>query len=412
MARSFLPRLFLLGCGFTLLFGPLPGSAQTRKELEWARNRMVDEEIVAAGVTNPRVIQAMRTTPRHEFVSMQQLRYAYDDRAMPIGYRQTISPPFVVAYMTEQIDPQPTDKVLEIGTGSGYQAAVLSGLVEEVYTIEIVEPLGRKAARTLRRLHYENVHPKVGDGFLGWPEHAPFDKIIVTCSPEGVPKPLVDQLREGGRMVIPVGERYQQDLYLFQKTKGRLVREALRPTLFVPMTGAAEERRRILPDPANPAIRNGDFEETDAGPDDEKPSGWHYQRQLELVSESAPSGTNYVKFTNADPGRGCRALQGFAVDGREVKRLKVTLHVRGEDIHPGIFKSDLPAAIITFYDENRGPAGQGSMGPWRGTFDWRQQSATIDVPIRAREAIFRIGLLGAMGEISFDAIELEADRED
>jgi len=371
---------------------------------------MVDEEIVAAGVANPRVIQAMRTTPRHEFVSLQQRQYAYYDMAMPIGHRQTISPPFVVAYMTEQLDPKPTDKVLEIGTGSGYQAAVLSGLAKDVYTIEIVEPLGRRAGRTLRRLRYENVHAKVGDGFLGWPENAPFDKIIVTCSPEGVPKPLVDQLREGGRMVIPVGERYQQNLYLFQKIEGRLVREALRPTLFVPMTGAAEERRRIQPDPANPSIRNGDFETTDADP--EKPSGWHYQRQLELVSESAPSGVNYVKFTNADPGRGCRALQGFAVDGRKVKRLKVTLHVRGDNIHPGILSNDLPSAIITFYDENRGSAGQGSMGPWRGTFDWQQQSATIDVPLRAREAIFRIGLLGALGEISFDAIELQADRDE
>ena len=371
---------------------------------------MVDEEIVAAGVKNPRVIEAMRTTPRHEFVSRLQLPYAYEDRAMPIGHGQTISPPFVVAYMTEQLDPRPPDKVLEIGTGSGYQAAVLSGLVKEVYTIEIVEPLGRRAARTLRRLRYQNVHAKIGDGFLGWPEHAPFDKIIVTCSPEAVPKPLVDQLREGGRMIVPVGERYRQDLYLFQKIEGRLVREALRATLFVPMTGEAEELRRVQPDPANPSLYNGDFEETEGDP--KKPTAWHYQRQLELVSEDAPSGKNYVKFTNSDPGRGCRALQGFAVDGREVERLRVTLHVRGNEIHPGILQRDLPAAVVTFYDESRGPTGQGIMGPWRGTFAWRQQSATIEVPLRAREAIFRIGLLGAMGEISFDGIELEADRDD
>ena len=205
--------------------------------------RMVDEEIVAAGVKNPRVIAAMRATPRHEFVPPNLWPNAYYDMALPIGEGQTISPPFIVAYMTEAIDPQPKDKVLEIGTGSGYQAAVLSGLVQEVYTIEIVESLGKRAAKTLKRLKYENVHTKVGDGYLGWPEHAPFDKIIVTCSPEKVPQALVDQLKEGGRMVIPVGERYQQTLYLLKKTDGKMLREPLLPVIFVPMTGKAEENR-------------------------------------------------------------------------------------------------------------------------------------------------------------------------
>jgi protein-L-isoaspartate(D-aspartate) O-methyltransferase len=404
-------RLATLGCLAAVLLGPAPGWTQTRQELDWARNRMVDEEIVAAGVKNPRVIEAMRKTPRHLFVSPAQRKYAYYDMALPIGDGQTISPPFVVAYMTEQLDPQPGDKVLEIGTGSGYQAAVLSGLVREVYTIEIVEPLGRRAARTLRRLHYDNVHTRIGDGFLGWPEHAPFDKIIVTCSPERVPKPLVDQLREGGLLVIPVGQRYQQTLYRFQKTKGKLVREALLPTLFVPMTGEAEDLRRVRPDPSNPAIRNGDFEELLE--DSEKCAGWHYQRQLEVVSDAqAPSGGHYVTFTNSDPGRGSQALQGFAVDGRLVKRLKVTVRVRGRDIRTGMFSRDLPAVVISFYDENRDDAGQGVLGPWRGSFSWRTVSATIDVPPKAREAILRIGLLGAIGEISFDAIELEAVRDE
>ena len=126
--------------------------------------------------------------------------------ALPIGDQQTISPPYIVAFMTETLDPQPTDKVLEIGTGSGYQAAVLSPLVKEVYTIEIMPELGQRADQTLRKLGYQNVFTKVGDGFQGWPEHAPFDSIIVTCSPETVPKPLVEQLKEGGRMVIPVGD--------------------------------------------------------------------------------------------------------------------------------------------------------------------------------------------------------------
>ena len=138
-----------------------------------------------------------------------------------------------------------------------------------------------------------------------------------------------------------------------------------------------------------------------------------YQFESELVSDGdAPSGNSYVTFANSEPGRGCRALQGFGVDGRQVQRLKVTLYVRGEDIRPGIFRSDLPSLVVTFYDENRDTVGKGSMGPWRGSFAWQRQTATIDVPSRAREAILRIGLFGAMGEISFDAIELEAERDD
>jgi protein-L-isoaspartate(D-aspartate) O-methyltransferase len=384
---------------------------QGRAELERARDRMVDEEIVAAGVTHPRVVEAMRRTPRHEFVSRTQRPYAYYDMAMPIGHGQTISPPFVVAYMTEQLDPKPADKVLEIGTGSGYQAAVLSGLVSEVYTIEIVEPLARGAARTLRKLHFDNVHVKAGDGFQGWPEHAPFDKIIVTCSPERIPSALAEQLKEGGRMVVPVGERYQQNLYLLRKTGGRLEVEALRPTLFVPMTGEAERRRQVQPDSANPEIRNGDFEEVAGDPP--APVGWHYQRQLTLIADGdAPSGENHVTFTNSDPGRGCRALQGMAVDGRKVKQLDVSLHVRGNEIRPGQTLRQMPMLVITFYDERRARAGQGLMGPWRGTFGWQEQSATVDVPPRAREAIVRIGLMGATGEISFDKIQIERAKDD
>src|SRR3569623_1374093 len=230
-----------------------------------ARQRMVDSEIAGAGVQNPRVLDAMRATLRHEFVPLNQRDLAYFDMALPIGEGQTISPPFIVAYMTEQLDPQPTDKVLEIGTGSGFQAAVLSPLVKDVYTIEIKKPLGERAAKPLKKLKYENVHTTLGDGYRGWPEHAPFDKIIVTCSPENPPQPLKDQLKEGGRMIVPLGERYQQTLYLFRKEKGELVREALLPTLFVPMTGTAEEQRVIKPDPLHPAIYNGGFEELQAG---------------------------------------------------------------------------------------------------------------------------------------------------
>ena len=390
-----------------LIVWACPARAQTSGRLALAedRNRMVDREIVAAGVSNRRVIEAMRATPRHEFVPLAQRRYAYFDMALPIGESQTISPPFVVAYMTELLDPQPDDKVLEIGTGSGYQAAVLSSLVGDVHTIEIVAELGRRATRTLKRLKYDNVHPKIGDGFQGWPEQAPFDKIIVTCSPERVPAPLTAQLKEGGLMVIPVGRRYDQTMHLLTKKNGKLVSLSQLPTLFVPMTGRAEQGRRVLPDPANPAVNNGDFEQVTGQPP--RPAGWHYQRQLELVTDGeAPSGKNYVTFRNSQPGRGCRALQGFAVDGRKVRRLQLALMVRGRNIRPGQNVRQLPLLGITFYDEKRAIVGQSVIGRWRGTFSWQPETAQIDVPPRAREAIMRIGLLGAVGEISFDAIEL------
>lgn len=382
--------------------------AQSRQALTEAREQMVDKEIVAAGVRDPRVIRAMRTTPRHEFVSLAQRPYAYFDMALPIGESQTISPPFVVAYMTELLQPKPTDKVLEIGTGSGYQAAVLSGLVGEVYTIEIVPSLGRRAARTLTRLKYDNVHAKIGDGFQGWPEHAPFDKIIVTCSPESVPQPLTAQLKEGGRMVIPVGERYNQTIHLLTKKDGKMVVETLRPTLFVPMTGQAEEDRKVLPDPANPSINNGGFEQV-AG-EEPAPMGWHYQRQLELVSDGgAPEGKNYVTFRNAQAGRGSHALQGLGVDGRQVRRLEVSFRVRGREIRPGQNSRQLPVLAITFYDENRATIGLPRfLGPWRGTFPWQAEAKQIEVPGRAREAIVRIGLMGAVGEVSFDDVRLGA----
>src|SRR5690606_3509491 len=255
-------RAFLLAFVSTMLVGVVPLAwGQTEAEYSAARRRMVDQAIIGAGITNPRVIQSMLDTPRHEFVPATNRRLAYYDMAIAIGDQQTISSPFIVAYMTEALDPQPDDKVLEIGTGSGYQAAILSPLVKEVYTIEIVESLGKNAERTLTNLGYKNVFVKVGDGYLGWPEKAPFDKIIVTCNPEKVPQPLVDQLAEGGMMVVPVGERYQQTLFLFTKEDGKLKAKALRPTLFVPMTGKAEDAREVKPDPLRPKVVNGSFEE-------------------------------------------------------------------------------------------------------------------------------------------------------
>ncbi len=195
------PPLAMLMTLALLVQAPLAAAPPPSDQYEQARERMVRDDIAAGGVTDARVLESMRTTPRHEFVSGSQRGLAYFDMALPIGESQTISGAFVVAYMTEKLEPKQTDRVLEIGTGSGYQAAVLAPLVSKVYSIEIHRPLGDKAARTLARLGYRTVITKVGDGFLGWPEHAPFDKIIVTCSPENIPQPLIEQLAEGGKVL-------------------------------------------------------------------------------------------------------------------------------------------------------------------------------------------------------------------
>lgn len=191
---------------------------------------------------DPGVLQAMRVVPRHEFVPEEVRGHAYEDRPLPIGYGQTISQPFIVALMTDLLDVGPGDRVLEIGTGSGYQAAVLSPLVGEVYSIEIVPELGARAASALERLDYDNVETKVADGYYGWPEHAPFDGVIVTAAASHIPPPLVQQLKPGGRMIIPVGGPFaaQQLMLIEKQPDGGITSRQVLPVQFVPFTGAAE----------------------------------------------------------------------------------------------------------------------------------------------------------------------------
>ncbi len=397
---------------FALILSILTPATLAQSARQWAeaRQRMVEREVYDAGVKDRRVCDAMRKTPRHLFVPTSERKNAYFDMALPIGEGQTISPPFIVAYMTEQLDPQPTDKVLEIGTGSGYQAAVLSELVAEVYTIEIVEPLGRAAADTLRRLRYKDVHAKIGDGFQGWAEHAPFDKIIVTCSPEKIPQPLVDQLREGGRIVIPLGERYQQSLYLFTKRNGKLERELLQATFFVPMTGRAEELREIDSDSAEPVLMNGSFEQAN---EQGEPDGWYYVRQAVCETDSkSPRGESHLLCTNAEAGRGSQVLQAIGVDGRQVKQVDVSLWVRTDEVTPGQSIKQLPRLEITFFDENRTALGAHRLGPWYGTMDWTRKASTIKVPTEARLAVLMLGMFGAVGEAGFDDVAIEAAAQD
>jgi protein-L-isoaspartate(D-aspartate) O-methyltransferase len=215
-----------------------PGSRESNQDsFAAARDAMVTEQIAARDVRNPRVLAAMREVPRHLFVPQELQASAYDDRPLPIGYGQTISQPYIVALMSELVRPQANDRALEIGTGSGYQAAVLSRLVSHLYSIEIVEPLAREAGRRLSALGHANVTVRAGDGYLGWPEMAPFDLIVVTAAPDHVPQPLVDQLRPGGRLVIPVGSIIEgQELQLLEKdTSGQIRTHHVTPVAFVPL---------------------------------------------------------------------------------------------------------------------------------------------------------------------------------
>ncbi len=200
---------------------------------------MVSRQIAARGVDDPEVLEAMRAVPRHRFVPADQVRMAYANRPLPIGHGQTISQPYVVAYMTELVELDAPDRVLEVGTGSGYQAAVLAEIVDEVYTIEIIPELAQTARKRLERLGYDNVEVRSADGYYGWEEHAPFDAIVVTAAAEHIPPPLLDQLADGGRMVIPVGSPFRtQTLMLVEKRGEELSTRSVAPVRFVPFTRA------------------------------------------------------------------------------------------------------------------------------------------------------------------------------
>lgn len=199
------------------------------------RDRMVKEQIVRRGISDPGTIAAISRVPRHLFVPGDMEKFAYDDTPLPIGYNQTISQPYIVALMTEVVKPEPGKKALEIGTGSGYQAAVLSQIVDSVYTIEIVPELAKQSLELFRKLGYTNIIAKYGDGYKGWPEYAPFDIILVTAAPEEIPQPLIDQLSENGRLVIPVGKPSSfQELILVEKKAGKISRRRITSVRFVP----------------------------------------------------------------------------------------------------------------------------------------------------------------------------------
>ena len=226
-----------LGLFLLIVMGIFSGQTQDYNMYNFTalRNDMVEGQIISRGVEDPGVLRAMRKIERHKFVPVKYVKDAYRDSPLPIGYDQTISQPYIVAFMTEALELDGSEKVLEIGTGSGYQAAVLAELVKEVYSIEIVRELGEQSEKVLAENGYDNVHIKIGDGYQGWEEHGPYDAIIVTCSPTHIPEPLQQQLEEGGRMIIPVGNTYSQNLYLMEKEDGRIKEKKVLPVRFVPM---------------------------------------------------------------------------------------------------------------------------------------------------------------------------------
>ena len=240
-SKYFLPLLFNITFGQQVENASAAAIKEhpTFSERQQERDRMVNIQIQARDVKNERVLSAMRRVPRHAFIPDYGQNEAYADHPVSIGLRQTISQPYIVAFMTEALQPEPTDRVLEIGTGSGYQAAVLAELVQEVYTIEIVPELGEGAKAICNELSYSNIQYRIGDGYRGWPDAAPFDAIIVTAAPGHIPQPLVDQLAVGGTMIIPVGVRYQK-LIVIQKDEKGISHESVMAVRFVPMTGEAE----------------------------------------------------------------------------------------------------------------------------------------------------------------------------
>jgi protein-L-isoaspartate(D-aspartate) O-methyltransferase len=239
--------MLALASAFVLAAAPsdlFPQDREREEAFARARQAMVEEQVASRGVRDPAVLQALRSVPRHLFVPPAWRGEAYEDYPLPIGDGQTISQPYIVGLMTQSLKLRKGEKVLEVGTGSGYQAAVLSLLVGEVFTVEISENLARRAAETLKRLGYANVRVRCGDGFFGWPEAAPFDAVIVTCAVDHIPPPLLEQLREGGRLILPLGNaRTFQTLTLVTKKNGRAVVRKIIDVRFVPMTGEAQKKR-------------------------------------------------------------------------------------------------------------------------------------------------------------------------
>ena len=384
--------------------------AQNPAHFEQARKRMVEEVIIGVGDQGRAGDQGdAGDCPRTNSSMPKYRREAYFDMAFPIGDKQTISPPFIVAYMTEPLDPQPTDKVLEIGTGSGYQAAVLSPLVKEVYTIEIVESLGKSAAdaRSSGSKYKNVVHQSRRRLSRLARARARSTKSSSPARPRKCPSPLIDQLKEGGSMVVPVGERYQQTLYSLPQ-EGR--QAGSRDAAAHAVRAHDRQGRRSPQGQARPGqTRSSSTAASKKKPTQRGPARLVLRTACEVGGRrEAPDGKHYVSFTNDEPGRlppiCCKA---FAIDGRKVKQLKVSARVMTKNVVRGADDNEQCYILFTLYDDQRRDLGMQVMGPFLGTSDWHEETRTFDIPITAREGIFRIGLFGATGFAAYDKISIK-----
>lgn len=371
-----------------------------------ARRRMVAEEIQPHGIQDARLLDAMREVPREQFLPLNKRSVAYLNIAITFGEGHVMLPPLVTAHMIEQLEPKYSDKVLVVGTGTGYSSALLSRITNKVYTVEIDRATAATAEETFKRVKYDNISLKVGDGFEGWKEHAPFQKIIVECSPENVPQPLLEQLDEGGLLLIPIGVDFDQTMHLYKKVNGELSSISAWPTLLVPMKGRAEELKSSSDQPRVPAINNGGFEELLEGTKD-VPVGWSYLRQGRVIEDNlSPEGKRCLQFTNETPGNAAMALQAFPVDGKTTSEITLSFRVMGKEIRPGQTRQQLPRVEVTFFDEKRRPVGGDWVGGWYMNFDWVKKDRRFTVPRLAKFAIVQLTMEGATGEIRFDDIRL------
>jgi protein-L-isoaspartate(D-aspartate) O-methyltransferase len=247
------------------------------------------------------------------------------------------------------------------------------------------------------------VQVRTGDGYLGWKEAAPFDGIIVACSPERVPPPLIDQLREGGRIVIPLGAGYEQMIYVLTKTNGMMLRESVASTVFVPMSGRAEREREKPRSPTAPTLNNPSFESVLGG--SLRPTGWYHQRQIRAMpAGGVPDGGRFALFENRSPGRTAETSQAIGLDGRRCRGLVISGWVKGDGIARGPGERERASIVLAFYNARREMIGAVATGDWEGTFGWRGFEETVEVPTAAREAVLRIGLCGATGSLSVDGL--------
>lgn len=444
--------------------------ARSARPIVPAAQRMLETEVIPQlADADEAVLDAMQRVSRDRFVLSNHRSAAYRDTAVPIGNGQTTPSPSVVSYMLEKLNPQPGDKILEIGTGTGYQAAILSLLVEDVYTIEILEPLGKRAAQTLKKNGYKNVHTKIADGFQGWPEAAPFDKIIVTCSPESIPAPLLEQLKDGGTMIVPLGERYQQVFHRVRKKGSEIEKEALIPTLFGSMTGKAETLRTIQPDAKNPMVVGGDFEHNlednlESALENRHPAGWHDVKNVKIMADAvSPVGGQYLRFETVtefsanlhemeprrdlddttlpssplfeshDENRRHRSrrhsrnnnetkipaesktsqiVQGFAVDGKHVSKIRIELTVRGTEIYPvdQTWRKSSGILFVQFYNDEAAMIQSLELANAAGSFEWEKFAMEIFVPKKAKSAIVTLGLFDSTGTLDIDGISIRKTK--